>query len=184
MSARRKLSCIHRSHRDPWFGRLAAFASALSMALVLAGCQVARVSTYDPETDRGITELQQYIDAYLTSLEMLAEKPKSTAALKQLCDPEQFTDVYQKLNAKLRTLRLRNEARHRNELTVDQLNLLRENVSNLRAQQQLRYATEAASPGDRCLSAGQLLVNRNSLEQIIRAILTLELAKREFREGE
>ena len=102
----------------------------------------------------------------------------------QLCDPEQFTPVYQTLNAKLRTLTLRNEARDRNQLTVDQLHVLRENLSNLQAQQKLRYASEAASPGDRCLGAGQLQVNRNALEQIIRAILTLELAKREFREGE
>lgn len=179
MSPRREFSRI-----NPSLVRAAAFTSALSLVLLLAGCQVARVSTYDPETDRGITELQQHIDAYLTTLEMLAENPKSTAALKQFCDPGQFTDVYQKLNAKLRTLTLRNEARDRNQLTVDQLHLLRENLSNLQSQQKLRYATEGALPGDRCLGAGQLQVNRNSLEQIIRAILTLELAKREFREGE
>ena len=156
----------------------------MSLGLALAGCQVSRVSTYDPETDRGITELQQDLDVYLTRLEMLAEKPKSAASLKQLCDPEQFGDAYRKLNAKLRTLTLRNEARDRNQLTVDQLGLLRENLSNLQAQQKLRYATDAALPGDRCLGAGQIQVNRNSLEQIIRAILTLELGKREFREGD
>ena len=184
MSARCEISDIDRSRRASLRGRLALVASALSLTLVLAGCQVARVSTYDPETDRGITELQQHIDAHLTTLEMLAEKPESTASLKRPCDPDQFADVYRTLNAKLRTLILRNEARDRNQLTVDQLHLLRENLSNLQAQQTLRYATDAASPGDRCLGAGQLQVNRNSLEQIIRAILTLELAKREFREGE
>ena len=184
MSTRRELSDIDRSQRFPLAGRFRVFATALSMGLALVGCQVTRVSTYDPATDRGITELQQDIDANLTRLEMLAEMPKSTAALKQLCDPEAFTDAYRELNAKLRTLTLRNEARDRNQLTVDQLKLLRENLSNLQAQQKLRYATQAALPGDRCLGTGQLQVNRNSLEQIIRAILTLELAKREFREGE
>lgn len=184
LSWQANLSWINGSQCLTACGRFAVLAAVLSFGVTLAGCQVSRVSTYDPETDRAVTELQQDIDMYLTTLEMLAEKPKSTASLKQPCDPEQFADVYRKLNAKLRTLTLRNEARDRNQLTVDQLHLLRENLSNLQSQQKLRYATQAAAPGDRCLGMGQLQVNRNSLEQIIRAILTLELAKREFREGE
>jgi hypothetical protein len=183
MSLEASLSSVLRSQRPSALQRFAVYLTALSLGLAVCGCQVSRVSTYDADTDRGVTELQQYIDGYLTTLEMLAEKPKSTASLKQLCDPEQFADVHQKLNAKLRTLTLRNEARDRNQLTVDQLRLLRENLSNLQSQQKLRYASEASAPGDRCLGTGQLLVIRNSLEQIIRAILTLELAKREFREG-
>lgn len=184
MSRQANLSWIEVSQRVAAGGRYAVLATALSIALNLAGCQVSRVSTYDPETDRSVTELQQDIDLHLTTLEMLADKPKSTASLQQQCDPEQFVEVYRKLNAKLRTLTLRNEARDRNQLTVDQLHLLHENLSNLQSQQKLRYATQSAAPGDRCLGTGQLQVNRNSLEQIIRAILTLELAKREFREGE
>jgi hypothetical protein len=183
MSLAASLSWVHRPQRVAALRSFAVYVTAWSVGLALAGCQVSRVSTYDPETDRGVTELQQHIDSYLTTLEILAEKPKSTASLKQLCDPDQFANVYQKLNAKLRTLTLRNEARDRNQLTVDQLRLLRENLSNVQSQQKLRYASEASAPGDRCLGAGQLQVIRNSLEQIIRAILTLELAKREFREG-
>lgn len=153
-------------------------------SLTLSACQVSRVSAYDPETDKAVTELQQAIDKHLTSLEMLAAKPKSTAALKEACHPERFVDAYRDLNARLRTLTLRNEARDKNTLTVTQLGLLRDNLGTLQAQQTMRYEAQAASPGDRCLGTGQLQVNRNSLEQIIRAILTLEFAKREFREGD
>lgn len=182
-------SCLSRHHESRRVvnqsGRAAKIIGiVLASFTVLSGCQVSRVSTYDPETDRAVTELQQAIDKHLTTLEVLAAQSKSKPALREACHPDGFIDVYRELNAQLRTLTLRNEARDSNTHTVTQLGLLRENLKNLQTQQAMRYDAEAASPGDRCLGLGQLQVNRNSLEQIIRAILTLEFAKREFREGD
>lgn len=164
-------------------------ASLVVVGILAAGCQVMWVSDYDATTDRGVTALQRAIDAHLSRLERLAAEPPGLESLTEDCDPAKFAASYQDLQADLRVLILRNEARTKNELTVRQLQALQPSLDALREQQQERYAPtdperRITRPGDRCLGAGQVAVNRQILEQHIRAILKLELAKRDFRREE
>ena len=155
----------------------------------LAGCQVQWISQYDEVTDRGITDIQRSIERHLGQLEALAAEPPGLDALTEQCRPERFTTFHEELDSGLRVLILRNEAREQNALTVEQLKLLQSSLGMLREQQRERYTPtdagrEIRQPGDRCLSAGQVQLNRRIIEQNIRAILKLELAKRDFRKEE
>jgi hypothetical protein len=174
---------IKRAQERQWRG------CAFLVFLALGGCQVHLISDYDDATDVGVTEVQQAIDHHLWTLETLSAVSKETPSLSQQCDPRQFSDSYREIQSHLRTLIIRNEVRAQNEKTTEQLKLLDASIENLRKQQMERYSPTDSQraievPGDRCMSAAQLKVSRDLLEQHIRSILKLELAKRNFRSGE
>ena len=153
---------------------------AVVLVCLLAGCRVALISDYDATTDQWITELQQSIDAHLSTLESLNSVQDSSSI--ERCQPAQFADTYRNIDARLRSLILRNEVRAKNTLTVEQLKLLQSSIEKLQQQQTARYSdlgTRGDSQG--CLSSEQIEVNREILEQHIRAVLKLELSKRDLR---
>ena len=154
---------------------------AVVLLCLLAGCQVALISDYDATTDQWITELQQIIDAHLSTLESLSVQDSSSI---EQCQPARFADTYRNIDARLRSLILRNEVRAKNTLTVEQLRLLQSSIGKLRQQQAARYS-ELGTRGDSqgCLSSEQIQINREILEQHIRAVLKLELSKRDLRGG-
>lgn len=161
----------------------------LAAILWLAGCQVSLISDYDPTTDKGVSDLQRGIERHLGLLETLAAEPPGLETLLEACKPEKFDDTYRQLQADLRTLIVRNEAREKNQRTVEQLRDLQKSLETLQQQQRERYEPTdpdraVVKPGDHCLSRGQVDVNRRALEQHLRAILKLELAKRDFRKEE
>jgi hypothetical protein len=153
---------------------------AVVLVCLLAGCRVALISDYDATTDQWITELHQTIDAHLTTLDSLSGTQDQSSI--EQCRPERFADVYRNIDARMRSLILRNEVRAKNTLTVEQLELLQSSIGKLQQQQIARYAeAETSNNADRCLSSEQVQVNREILEQHLRAVLKLELSKREFR---
>jgi hypothetical protein len=164
--------------------RLNALLGPAGICWLLCGCRVALVSDYDPTTDGWVTELQQTIDAHLSTLEVLSALPKSSPSLAQQCHPDQFKDTYRNIDARMRSLILRNEVRVENTLTTEQLRLLQSSLGKLKEQQAARYSEVTAEPGDRCLDSRQVNVNRELLEQNIRAVLKLELSKRDLRNGD
>jgi hypothetical protein len=149
---------------------------AVVLVCLLAGCRVALISDYDATTDQWITELHQTIDAHLTTLDSLSGTQDQSSI--EQCRPERFADVYTTIDARMRSLLLRNEVRVKNTLAVEQLKLLQSSIEKLQQQQIARYADNS---NKRCLSSEQVRVNREILEQHIRAVLKLELSKREFR---
>ena len=150
--------------------------AAVLLVCLLAGCRVALISDYDATTDHWITELHQTIDAHLSTLDSLSGL-QEPASIKQ-CQPDRFTDTYRNIDARMRSLILRNEVRAKNTRTVEQLRLLQSSIGKLQQQQTARYAD---SDGQPCMSSEQVQVNREMLEQLIRAVLKLELSKRDFR---
>jgi hypothetical protein len=153
---------------------------AVVLVCLLAGCRVALISDYDATTDQWITELQQTIDAHLSTLESLSTVEDSSSM--ERCQPERFADTFRNIDARLRSLILRNEVRAKNTLTVEQLKLLQSSIGKLQQQQIARYAqAETSNNADGCLTSAQVQVNRNILEQHIRAVLKLELSKRDLR---
>lgn len=153
---------------------------AVVLVCLLAGCRVALISDYDATTDQWITELQQTIDAHLSTLEYLSTAEDSSSI--ERCQPVRFADTYRNIDARLRSLILRNEVRAKNTLTVEQLKLLQSSIEKLRQQQAARYSNLGTrGDTDGCLSHEQVQVNRSILEQHIRAVLKLELSKRDLR---
>jgi hypothetical protein len=153
---------------------------AVVLVCLLAGCRVALISDYDATTDQWITELQQTIDAHLSTLESLSTDEDSAAI--ERCQPGRFADTFRNIDARLRSLILRNEVRAKNTLTVEQLRLLQSSIGKLQQQQIARYAeAEKSNNAAGCLSSEQVQVNREILEQHLRAVLKLELSKRDFR---
>jgi hypothetical protein len=153
---------------------------AVVLVCLLAGCRVALISDYDATTDQWITELQQTIDAHLSTLESLTTDEDSAAI--ERCQPGRFADTFRNIDARLRSLILRNEVRAKNTLTVEQLRLLQSSIGKLQQQQIARYAEAQKSSNEAgCLSSEQVHVNREILEQHLRAVLKLELSKRDFR---
>jgi hypothetical protein len=150
------------------------------LVCLLAGCRLALISDYDATTDQWITELQQTIDAHLSTLESLSTDEDSAAI--ERCQPGRFADTFRNIDARLRSLILRNEVRAKNTLTVEQLRLLQSSIDKLQQQQIARYAeAERSNNAAGCLSSEQVQVNREILEQHLRAVLKLELSKRDFR---
>ena len=163
--------------------------SLIAVGLLLGGCQPAFVSRYDATTDKGVTALQRAIGRHLGALDALAAESPGLESLTESCSPAKFAATYRKLQSELHALIVRNEAREKNALTVRQLEGLRDSLGTLQKLQQERYeptdpARRIVQPGDRCLSAGLVEAGRQSLDQHIRAILKLELGKRDFRKGE
>jgi hypothetical protein len=111
---------------------------AVVLVCLLAGCRLALISDYDATTDQWITELQQRIDAHLSTLESLSTDEDSAAI--ERCQPGRFADTFRNIDARLRSLILRNEVRAKNTLTVEQLRLLQSSIDKLQQQQIARYA--------------------------------------------
>jgi hypothetical protein len=128
----------------------------LSLTLVV-GCTVRWISTYDETTDKDVTALEHKVDALFTSLDVPIPITHEKAAA-------QYTSIYSDLH----TLIVRNEARDKNELTTQQLRLLDSNIQTFeKLHMAPDFKRELVSPA------------KASIDQIFRAILKLELAKRE-----
>lgn len=128
-------------------------------ALLLAACTVRFVSRYDAITDESIGKLQQQTDQFLDA--MSAADP-----------PTPYTEAkasYDAIRSGLQGLAQRNEVRDHNDLTKRQLGELQSALLRLEKQHQ----DDGALPRPFWGPA------KSSLDQIFRALIKLELAKKE-----
>lgn len=137
--------------------RRSALAAALVSAVLMAGCTVALMSSYDETTDRGITALANHLEALLQELDQDPVPPYSSVK-----------KTYDGIRADLRSLHFRNEARPNNEITVRQLDALAAQLDTFERQHR-----------ESALVRAMVAPARDSFEQTCRAILKLELAKKE-----
>ena len=131
-----------------------------ALVAVNSGCEVMLISTYDQQIDDSATTLQKEMDAFLTTIEKTS-KPEATYGTPE---NQQF---YQDYLVSLRSVRVRAESHPKNNITVEQINLLINSVAALRQQQAAGSLTPAV-----------IRVNRDLFAQAWRAIITLELAKK------
>lgn len=127
-------------------------------AAVLAGCTVTLISSYDEPTDKGITALQKSVDGLMSQLDQ-DPVPDYNAVKK----------TYDAIRSDLNSLRLRNEARPKNILTVKQLDELKASLDMLEGQHKAGRLNQA-----------MMGPARDTLNQTFRAILKLELEKKEL----
>jgi hypothetical protein len=143
--------------------------------LLSGGCAIQLVSEYDAGTDEGVSELQADVTAHLARLDRLSMGPNGQPVT-PACRFENSADAYAQFAARAHVLKIRNEVRAKNELTTTQLGLLEKNLG------ESLVATHRDADGG-CMTHGTILAAREIMDQMFRAILKLELAKKQFRGG-
>ena len=149
--------------------------AALALTTFLGGCTIRLISEYDPETDQGVSALQSEVTAQLAILEQLGAGPGGQP-VSPACKFENFKDSYTQFAAQAHVLKVRNEVRDKNELTTTQLELLEKNLG----EQLVALHREADG---QCMTRGTVIAARETLDQMFRAILKLEIAKQKYRGG-
>jgi hypothetical protein len=91
---------------------------------LLVSCTIRLAPDYDPVLDRSAADVAARLDAFLTRMELVAGTPEGTYAKNR--------ELYGEVAATLRTLRLRAEGAPRTERIVKSLDLILENVEDLR----------------------------------------------------
>ncbi len=123
------------------------------------GCQVMVISSYDPEMDKGATALQKKMDAFLTKLDTQAGLPQTDYAWNM--------SFYEDYLVELRSLHLRAQSDAHNAVMAEQLQLMMDNL------QQLRLAHKAGP-----LTPSTLQATRDVFNQDWKKVIGMELAKR------
>lgn len=104
--------------------------------LALAGCSVRLISSYDEITDRSATELQKKVDYFVRSMETASGTPAGAYASNAKFYDEAKSDVS--------ALRIRATAIPRNQITLQQIDLLDRNLELLRQLHQRGDSLRAA----------------------------------------
>ena len=133
----------------------------LMTSISVAACTVRLISPYDPVTDQEITALQKQVDQLLVHLDnnpVPAYKDVST----------DYTSIW----VDFKVVYVRNEARPKNKITIEQLDQLRGEL------QELENLNKKG-----ILNQAMLKPAGESIQQTFRAILKLELSKKEASQG-
>jgi len=139
-------------------------ATLLFIIFLVTGCAGVRlISEYDRETDVAVTSFHRKIEGFLISLKRNIGKEKARY--------EKNTAFYDGIKVDLSAIRVRAAAIPKNEITIQQIDLLIENVDRLEAIHKLGLTCEDIPP------------LRTAFNEICTAILKLELAKKRGRHG-
>lgn len=139
--------------------RLLLGVTLLNIALLISGCTVKLISSYDEVTDKNVTALQTKTEAHFVSLE-------STEGLPE-CKYKYHKKFYDEAKVDVSAIAVRAAAIPKNEITTEQAELLSNNLDNLEKLHKIA-----------CLSKGQIAIVRNNFNSSFTAILKLELAKK------
>lgn len=129
------------------------------LCLTVTGCMSVRlIANYDEQIDKGVTAFQKTMESHISTLESQVGTPKA--------DYGNYVEFYRQVKVDLSALRVRAAAQAKNEITVQQLQLLTDNVELLE-----RMHKEGLKPND---------TNpiRDAFNRGATAILKLELAKK------
>jgi hypothetical protein len=137
-------------------------AVAVALTLICTACFTLRLAgDYDEKIDLAATQLQKDMDAHLTNLESLP--PEDPA--RRFAPNRQFYNDYA---VNLRSLETRARSMPKNSITVQQVELIAQNVETLRKLHQEQDGLTALSVGE----------FRKLFNTAWTAVLTFELAKK------
>lgn len=131
----------------------------LLLAIGISGCTVKLVADYDEVTDQSVTALQMHVESFLVGLERKFGTPEAAYEL--------HTGFYDQTKVQLSALRVRAAARPKNEVTVQQLDLLASSLNSLEQLHELGFEDVA-----------EIQPLRNAFRTSFTSILALELAKK------
>lgn len=127
------------------------------VSTVVAGCTVRYIADYDEQVELGITGLHEQVELVLIRVE--ADGDASAYS--------EYVEQYQAIRLALAALELRVDAKTKNKLSIDQIQLLRQNLEDME---------QTHKGGD--MNAEMAVIMRRIVRQQFVAILTLELAKK------
>jgi hypothetical protein len=142
----------------------ALFAAAL---LLVTSCTVRLIADYDEHTFNRTAEIHEQVEGLFVSLEDAAATPDPADDLYPAHAAE-----YLELVAALRALQARAETLDKNEITAEQVSLLRDSLEAMQSQH--RERSSGAEP--KGFSAEALRALREPVVQQFRSILTLQEA--------
>lgn len=130
---------------------------------LLASCTIKLVADYDEVIDRTASELQQEMDRFLTGLEAAPDGPEASF--------DRNAPFYREYGVKVRSLRVRAGGHEKNDITLQQFDLLENSLEDLRG--------EHAGSGH--LTAGYIQTVRTLFNTSWGAIISWEIAKKRRR---
>lgn len=133
--------------------------------LTLYGCSVRLISSYDEQTDKAVTTLQNKFETYLVKLEGLEGAPE--------CTYENNKSFYAGARVDISAIRVRAAAIPKNDITLKEIELLSINLNSLEQLHQHKN-----TKADKCLSKEEIRPLESAFNTSFTAILKLELAKR------
>lgn len=143
----------------PWAPPCYAIWPMLALLLLLSGCTVRLISSYDEKTDNAVTALQKDVTLFFITVQSQAGLPE--------CVYSNHLGFYQQAKVDLSAIAVRSRAIAANEITVEQVELLQDSLTALEQLHQLG-----------CFTPSQVDNLRTSFDSSITAILKLELAKK------
>jgi hypothetical protein len=132
----------------------------LFLPILFASCTLKLIADYDEVIDREATQLQVQMDRHLTELEASAGTTEAAY--------DQNASFYRDYSVRVRSLRIRAGGHEKNDITLQQLDLLQSSLEDLWARHQ-----EGGT-----LSAGYVQVSRELFNTAWGAIIRLEIAKK------
>ncbi|WP_432695859.1 hypothetical protein ACQUQP_15130 [Marinobacterium sp. YM272] len=142
----------------------------LSFMLVISGCTVKLIASYDETTDKNVTSLQRKTETFLTDLEAKYGLPE--------CSYEKNATFYSESKVDLSAIKVRAEAIPKNDITVKQLDLLESSLNDLESLHKLKDKKTKDKGSLECISIDEIDPLRTAFNSSFTAILKLELAKK------
>ena len=130
-----------------------------SQFMIQTGCTVKLISSYDEKTDNAVTDLHKKVETFFLTLESQVGLPE--------CEYDHHTAFYKDAKVSISVIEVRARAIPDNEITIEQIVLLKENIELLEQLHKLG-----------CLSKEQIEPLRINFNSGFTAILKLELAKK------
>ncbi|NIM97054.1 MAG: hypothetical protein GTO24_02880 [candidate division Zixibacteria bacterium] len=127
--------------------------------MLLSGCTVKLISSYDETTDKTVTALQKKVESFLITLESIEGLPE--------CEYKNHKKFYDEVKIEISAIVVRARAIPDNEITIEQVELLKDSLKNLESLHKIS-----------CLSKDQIEPLRIAFNSSFTAILKLEFAKK------
>lgn len=140
------------------------------VVLVISGCTVKLIASYDETTDHNVTALQRKVETFLTELETKEGLPE--------CSYRNNSAFYTEAKVDLSAIKVRVDAIPGNDITAEQIALLGSSLNDLAALHQLKDKNTKTAGVLQCLSSDEIKVLRFAFNASFTAILKLELAKK------
>lgn len=142
----------------------------LAIVFALGGCTVKLVASYDEVTDKSVTSLQKKVETFLVGLESKDGLPE--------CSYENNVKFYEEAKVDLSAIQVRAAAIPKNELTNQQIKLLRDSLDSLELLHKLKDKKSKEKDSLQCISKDEVEPLRIAFNSSFTAILKLELAKK------
>ena len=129
------------------------------MILAASGCVVRFITDYDEQVDKSVTELHRKVETLLVKIESNINQPEGSY--------DKLKPLYEEIKVDIGAIDVRVSAKPKNEQTIEQLELLRENIHALEEIHMIGI-------GDRDV----VIILRKQFKSAFVSILTLELGKK------